>query len=349
VSENVRSRLAWILTAGLAAFVVVFTLTAPDPAEDRARALGSLIRCPVCQGESIADSPSQTARDMMDLIEERIDQGLSDQQILDELLASYSGALLLDPPVAGSTLWLWLAPVAALAIGLTAVVRRVRPAPSGIGNPGVVKASGGVERSRSAGPARSKQRIAIGGLVLLLAGAGAVVTVGQFRQARADAGLLSGIAGTEGDPAAVSNETLEAVIGANLDNPEIAGMRLALANRYFEERNYQKAFPHYQAVLDGSPTPVQAATAYTRLGWMVYDGNGEVDLGISLIDSALEIAPQDPLALYLKGRVLWCGQDDHDAAASLFNEVLALSSLDDEVRGQVAADLAAVSAGESCS
>ena len=35
---------------------------------------------------------------MMDLIEQRIDQGLSDQQILDELLASYSGALLLDPP-----------------------------------------------------------------------------------------------------------------------------------------------------------------------------------------------------------------------------------------------------------
>ncbi len=56
-------------------------------------------------------------------------------------------------------------------------------------------------------------------------------------------------------------------------------MRLALANRYFEDRNYQKAFPHYQAVLDGSPTPVQAAEAYTRLGWMVYDGNGEVDSG----------------------------------------------------------------------
>ena len=139
-------------------------------------------------------------------------------------------------------------------------------------------------------------------------------SVSSARHGRDD-DLLSGIAGGSVDPDSISNETLEAVIAANLDNPEIGGMRLALANRYFEERNYQKAFPHYQAVLDGTPTPIQAAEAYTRLGWMVYDGNGEVDLGLSLIDNALEIAPGDPFALYLKGRVLWCGQGDNEGAA----------------------------------
>ena len=341
MSETVRGRIAWIITAALAVFVLVFTLTAPDPAEDRARALGSLIRCPVCQGESIADSPSQTARDMMNLVQQRIDEGLSDEQILDEVFASYSGALLLDPPLAGATLWVWLAPIGALAIGLVLIARRVRPATE----PSLRSRA---ERPATVRPPRSKRRIAVGALVLLLAGAGALVAAGQFRQAQAGDDLLSGIAGGEVDPDSISNETLEAVIAANLDNPDIGGMRLALANRYFEERNYQNAFPHYQEILDGNPTPLQAAAAYTRLGWMVYDGNGEVDLGLSLIDNALEIAPGDPFALYLKGRVLWCGRDDTEGAAGIFNEVLASSSLDDPVLQQVEDDLAAASAGESC-
>jgi len=343
VSELARNRLAWIITAGLAIFVLAFTLTAPDPDEDRARALGSLIRCPVCQGESIADSPSQTARDMMDLIRQRIDQGLTDEQVLDELLASYSGALLLDPPIGGATLWLWLAPVAAFAVGLVLIAGRVRPPPevSRVAAP----VSQAIVHTR---PSRSGRRLVTGAVALLLAGAGALVAVGQFRQDRAGDDPFSGLAGNAVDPDSISNETLEAVIAANLDDPDIGGMHLALANRYFEERNYQLAFPHYQAVLDGSPSSTQAAEAYTRLGWMVYDGNGEVDLGLSLIDNALAIAPDDSFARYLKGRVVWCGRDDNEGAALLFGEVLAFSALDDDVRGQVEADLAAAAAGEPC-
>ena len=342
MSESLRSRLAWIVIAGLAIFILVLTLTAPDPELDRARSLGSMIRCPVCQGESIADSPSQTARDMMALIQQRIDQGLSDEQILDELLASYSGALLLDPPLGGATVWVWVAPVAAFAVGLLMISRRVRPSPelSSVGSPGDVTI-----RPRSP---RSAPRVAIGALVLLLTAAGAVVAVGQFRQARTEDGLMSGIAGGTVDPESVSDETLEAVIAANSDNPEIGGMRLALANRYFEDRNYQKAFPHYQAVLDGTPSPGEASEAYTKLGWMVFDGNGEVDLGLTLIDNALEIAPGDPFALYLKGRVLWCGREANQEASSLFTEVLASAALADEVRTEVAADLEASTAGEAC-
>lgn len=338
-----RNRLGWLAIGLLAAFLAVSVLTAPDPVEDRARLIGSQIRCPVCQGESIADSPSQTARDMMDLIRQRIAQGRTDLEILDELVSSYSGAVLLDPPLTGSTVWLWLAPAVALAVGIALVARRFRAGPdAGTTEPQAT------ESQTTESRVRPGTRTLVGGVVLAVAMAAALVAVGQFRQSRAEDRTLSGVGGGPVDPAAVSNETMEAVIAANLDNPEVTGMRLALANRYFEEGDYQDAFPHYQAVLDGEPSAGQAATAYARLGWMVFDGNGEVDLAVSLLDQALALVPGDPFGLYLKGRVVWCGQGQATAAASLFDQVLATPGLDPEVREQVETDLAAAGAGETC-
>lgn len=122
-------RLRLLVTLALAAFVVIGTVAADPPAEDRAREIGSLIRCPVCEGEPIADSPSALAEDMMGLVRTRIDEGLSDQQIIDELIASYSGAQLLDPPFNWETAALWLIPSLAAAAGVVAAVRKARGRP----------------------------------------------------------------------------------------------------------------------------------------------------------------------------------------------------------------------------
>lgn len=126
MSEGLVGRLRLALTIGLAVFVVVATATADSPAEDRAREIGSLIRCPTCQGESIAESPSALADDMMSLVRVRIDEGLSDQQIIDELVASYSGAQLLDPPWSLETAALWLIPALVLGAGIAAGVSRTK-------------------------------------------------------------------------------------------------------------------------------------------------------------------------------------------------------------------------------
>ena len=328
---------SWLGLGILAAALVAAVLVAPTPAEDRAVAIGSRIRCPVCQGDSIADSPSESARNMMDLVRTRITEGRADDEIIAELLSSYTGALLLDPPAAGATLWLWLAPLAALAAGLVMIWRRFEARPS----PAVA--------APSPTPASGSNRWILGTGVLVLAGAIAVAFVGQFRQARPDEQNLAGVAGEGFDPAAVSNETMEAVIAANLDNPSINGMRLALANRYFEEGDYRKAFGHYQAVLDSEPAAAEAAAAYTRLGWMVYDGNGETELGLELIDRGLALVPGDAFALYLKGRVTWCGKADPDAAAAIFDRVLTTPGLDPDVRTRVSSDLESTQAGASCS
>jgi cytochrome c-type biogenesis protein CcmH len=313
----------------MAVILTLAVVLAPDPAEDRARALGERIRCPVCQGESIADSPSDSARDMMDLVRTRIEEGRTDQQIIEELVASFSGSVLLDPPPRGSTIWLWVLPIAAIGVGTAVVLSRFRPK------------SATAASAPDPVPAMPFKRTAIGSILVLGAAAIAVAAVGQFRQARVDD--LVPI-----DPAAISNETLEAVIAANRDDPQIIGMRLALANRYFEEGDYRRAFPHYEAIIEAEPTPVQAGAALTRLGWIVFDGNGEVDLAINLIDQALEAVPADPFALYLKGRVVWCGKDDPVGASDLFGQVLAATDLEAEVRASVEADLASARAGDSC-
>jgi tetratricopeptide (TPR) repeat protein len=138
------------------------------------------------------------------------------------------------------------------------------------------------------------------------------------------------------------------VIAANADNPQINGMRLALANRYFEAGSYQQAFGHYQTVLENEPTTSEAASSFSRLGWMVFDGNGEIDLGLELIDRGLRLVPDDAFALYLKGQILWCGKNDPAAAADLFRSVLTSPGLDPEVSQRVEADLSAVTNGEAC-
>jgi cytochrome c-type biogenesis protein CcmH len=316
------------------AVALVFLISTRPATVDRVEEIGSRIKCPVCQGESIANSPSQMAEDMMDLVAERVSAGIPDQEIIDELLASYSGAVLLDPPASGSTLALWLAPAAALILGIV-VILWWRGHPGDDAQPAPVSG-------------RSKGRLITGAVVLVLAFAGIVVVAANSLQDRPAAAAGAADLGDQ-DLSDVSNETMEAVIAANIDDPQINGMRLALAERYFDAGDYRSAFPHYLAVAeDPEAANPEAITALVRLGWMAYDGNGEVETATHLIDEALVIDPDSQLALYVRARVLWCGSGDHEQAVETFEGLLARPDLAAETRGQLEADLESARAGEEC-
>lgn len=77
------------------------------------------LRCPVCTSESVADSSAEIAQQMRGLIQEKIDEGLSDAQIYAFFQERYGDWILLDPPKRGVHLLVWLLPV---LIGATAVV-----------------------------------------------------------------------------------------------------------------------------------------------------------------------------------------------------------------------------------
>ena len=334
MSERTRN---WVYVGAIAvmiAILAVIVLTAPSDA-DRVETIGSQIKCPVCQGESIANSPAQMARDMMSLVSERVASGVSDAAIIDELLVSYSGAVLLDPPARGGTLILWLAPLAALVVGVAVIIWwRRHPTEE--------------EPDASPEPDTTRRRALVGGLGIALVFGAVVVVAGFLLQDRA--APAAGVADVEVDNLnEVSNETMEAVIAANLDHPQINGMRLALAERYFQVGEYRAAFPHYFAVAESpAATRAETVTALVRLGWMAWDGNREANAAIGMFDQALAIDSASSTARYLKGQVLWCGAGDTTGAAVLFEEALNDPSLGDDSRAQIEADLEAVTNGVAC-
>jgi len=99
-----------------------------NPAQEaRAQALFEVLRCVVCQHESIADSPAGIAGDMRRLVREEIAAGATDDQVKADMVRRYGDYVLFQPPVRTGTWLLWFGPFALVVLGglaLLAVSRR---------------------------------------------------------------------------------------------------------------------------------------------------------------------------------------------------------------------------------
>lgn len=94
----------------------------PPPADqvaDRAHRIALKLRCPVCQGQSVADSTSEAAVSMQRRIREMVAAGYTQQQIEDYFVDRYGEWVLLDPPATGLNWLIWLAPGLAAGVALT--------------------------------------------------------------------------------------------------------------------------------------------------------------------------------------------------------------------------------------
>lgn len=88
----------------------------------RTHEVASLIRCPVCQGMSVADSPSEMAVNMKEQVRELLARGYTEDQIQRYFEISYGDFVLLKP----QSIWVWALPIIALVIGGTLVVLKIR-------------------------------------------------------------------------------------------------------------------------------------------------------------------------------------------------------------------------------
>ena len=98
-------------------------------------------------------------------------------------------------------------------------------------------------------PSATSSRRMVGAAVLIVAFVGvSVVAFGAIRP-RDEGRITPGSSGFDLDE--VTNDQMEAVIAANPDLPEVAAMRIALADRYFDEAAFSDALPHYLTALEG--------------------------------------------------------------------------------------------------
>lgn len=102
----------------------------PEPQESRVQALAKNLRCAVCQGLSIADSPSSMARAQLEAVRELVAEGKSDEEVVQYFVSRYGEWVLLEPEVRGVNLIVWAGPLVLVALGLMLIFRQVGPRPN---------------------------------------------------------------------------------------------------------------------------------------------------------------------------------------------------------------------------
>ena len=119
----------WLIVAAILAVGLALAWAArPQPltAAERVDRISAELRCPVCQGLSVQDSPSETARSMRALVAQRVAEGRTDDEIRAEFVRSYGDWILLSPPLLSPGGLVWLVPLAAIVLGAALAWRRAR-------------------------------------------------------------------------------------------------------------------------------------------------------------------------------------------------------------------------------
>ncbi|MFI7648186.1 cytochrome c-type biogenesis protein CcmH [Micromonospora sp. NPDC049460] len=99
----------------------------PAPRQDPVRSVAVGLRCPSCQGESVADSRSPIAAAMRQVVADQLARGRDPDDIRRWFVQRYGEEVLADPPVRGPGLLLWVVPALALVGAGYAAVRTLRP------------------------------------------------------------------------------------------------------------------------------------------------------------------------------------------------------------------------------
>lgn len=118
--------------------------TRPTPFQDsavleqRTREVAAELRCPVCQGESIQESPAELAQEMKAVVREQLAAGKTPDEVKAYFVARYGEWILLRPTTSGVNALLYVLPPLALLGGVllvVAIARRWIRAPAGTSAP----------------------------------------------------------------------------------------------------------------------------------------------------------------------------------------------------------------------
>ena len=111
--------IGWMLVLSVAVVAVYGSATSHPTLESRTRELAAQFRCPICHGESVADSQAGIARSIRSLIRHRLAEGVSSESIKQYLVSRYGTTIVLSPPLSGVGSLAWVAPPLLLLAGLS--------------------------------------------------------------------------------------------------------------------------------------------------------------------------------------------------------------------------------------
>lgn len=308
-----------VLVLAVAALAGSMALAALAPRtrslDDRARAIQGQLRCPTCQGLSIADSPATSATQMRDLVREQLAAGASDDEVRAFFAARYGRWILLDPPAAGLDVALWLVPPLVLAFGAHVVVRRAR-----------TRTAGGQERRAWGTPL-----VATGRLPTIAIAAGMVLAL-AVPIAAAVGPRLAGqeVTGRTVPQGAPSIAELEAVVQANPDDVKSI---VALADALLGAGRSGEAVERYKAAVKLDPNNVPALLG---VGTILL-GSDRADAAGPVFDRILALSPDQPDALLYRAvaRLRLEGTTTIQVRADV-ERFLAVAAPDDERRPMAA-------------
>jgi cytochrome c-type biogenesis protein CcmH/NrfF len=176
-------------------------------------------------------------------------------------------------------------------------------------------------------PTRSRRWRMVAGAGFFVVGAAAVgvaLVVTTSDQTGGEGVVEDAVTAGPVDLSNVTPAQLEDVVARN---PDVVGMRLALAQLYYETGETSRAVDHFMEVLEREPHP----EAMAWVGWILYE-NGEAETAQGYLENALERRPSYPQAQWWLANVRFVGLGDPAGAIGPLEALLLFDDVPDEVR-----------------
>ena len=108
----------FVFTASISFILVLLTFnTFADSIDNQVREISYLLMCPVCQGQTVAESNSELATQMRAIIKQKLEEGESKKEIIAYFVDRYGETILGAPPTKGANWFIWVLPAVAVIFG----------------------------------------------------------------------------------------------------------------------------------------------------------------------------------------------------------------------------------------
>lgn len=109
-------------------FVSLLLLGAPssfaaESVDDKVRRISHQLRCPTCQAQSVKESEAGLSLNMKNKVRQLLEEGKSEQEVLDFFVERYGEWILRSPQKKGFNLFLWLTPLVLILLAIGFMVK----------------------------------------------------------------------------------------------------------------------------------------------------------------------------------------------------------------------------------